>query len=92
MHTVSKNRNEGVDFGGLHFFFTVRASLAAASALSFSSRCSRKILYSSADRLKKKEGERDGKYYNRLHQTLTYCRSKNLIEQFLTFLHHLVVW
>lgn len=44
------------DVAGLHFFLPVEASAAAAasaaSALSCSSRCSRKTLYSSADRLK----------------------------------------
>lgn len=58
------------DVTGLHFFLPAKASAAAAaaataSAFNFSSRCSRKTLYSSADRLerrmRKRERERKGR-------------------------------
>lgn len=64
MFKVQMNRNAGVGVAGFHLLLLVgaliaaaAASAASASAFSFSSRCSRKTLYSSADKLKDEEGK-----------------------------------
>lgn len=57
MYKVNINRNEesALDAAGLHFLLLIEASAAAAaaSAFNFSSLCSKKTLYSSAERLRK---------------------------------------
>lgn len=76
MYGVNTNRNAGVkikNVAGLHFFLLVKASAAAAAAaaasvFNFSSLCSKKSLYSSAERLKRRreeerEREGEGKLY-----------------------------
>lgn len=77
MYKVTINRNAGSglkDVAGLYFFLpeadspaaAAAAAAAAASAFNFSSLCSMKSLYSSADRLKRRWERRKENLYSTL--------------------------